>query len=591
MKTWQALWQLIRFRPGLYALSVCLQLPRDLVIVATGFLTREYLNTLTNATPTVWSLQTIILLLIAAAVLRVVLNFAGEAVDKLFLFTNYALLRKNLFQQILDRPASQQFSVSPGDAISRLGGDVEELTKFLSWALFGLSEILTAIVAIAVMLSISPQITAIILIPLVVLGVTIHAIRNQVQRYRRASRDAAGYVQGLIGEIFRSVQAIQVATAEQPMLRHFREANAARRSTALKDRLFNELMGSFSNNLTHICTGIVLLLVGQTIRNGTLTVGDFALFVYMLFRATGLMSALAWNVMVYQQGGISLERLTQLMPDTPPETLVRHGPVYHTEQPPAPPFEAKSPAQRLDTLSVSDLSFTHPNTTTGIHEISFQLKRGSFCVITGRVGAGKTTLLRVLLGLLSRQSGQLVWNGEPVSAPDTFFVPPRCAYVPQVPHLFSETLRNNILLGLPEPRVDLPGAIYTAALDRAVPRFEHGLETLVGARGTRLSGGQIQRTAAARMFVRDPELYVIDDVSSALDVETEQQLWERIFARSQGTYLVVSHRRAVLERADQIIVLQNGRIVGQGTLAELLASCAEMQQICVQPSRTPPAQR
>jgi ATP-binding cassette subfamily B protein len=149
-----------------------------------------------------------------------------------------------------------------------------------------------------------------------------------------------------------------------------------------------------------------------------------------------------------------------------------------------------------------------------------------------------------------------------------------------VPRLFSTTLRDNLLLGLPEEQVNLPWAIHSAVLEQDVATLEKGLDTLVGPKGVKLSGGQIQRSAAARMFVRQPELLVFDDISSALDVETEQQLWERLFARTDTpTCLVVSHRRPALRRADHIIVLKDGQIEDEGKLDELLLRCEEMQRL------------
>jgi ATP-binding cassette subfamily B protein len=464
--------------------------------------------------------------------------------------------------------------------ITRFREDVDHTEEAISWTADLAGSAIFAVLAMVILASIDAKITLLVFTPLVVVVLIAERASNRIRRYRIAAREATGHITGNLGEMFGSVQSIKVAGAEAAMVQHFTELNDSRRTAMVRDRVLTAALESVFWNTLNIGTGIILILGAASMSSGELGVGDFALFVYFLDFVTDATYFIGLFLARFKQAGVSIDRMAEMLGDASADELVQPRALHLTDALPAPVPPAPGRADRLQHIDVRELSFRYSDSGRGIDNVSFSVERGSFTVITGRIGSGKTTLLRALLGLVAADSGEVRWNGAQVANPAEFFVPPRSAYTTQVPTLFSMSLRDNLLMGMPIDDAAVQSAIRSAALDRDVAAMPDGLDTLVGPLGMRLSGGQIQRTAAARMFVRRPELLVFDDLSSALDVETEQTLWERLFTEQSGsTAIVVSHRRPALQRADQIIVLKDGRVDAVGVVDDLMSGNEEFRHL------------
>lgn len=574
------LWKLVTYKPFLFVPFFLLEMlffagfPQIV-----GLLSREFFNIISGEATMGLNYWGVLGIMIAVSVA----NNVGSLMDFVvygIVRTNFTgLMRRNLLNTLLHHPGAQPYPESTGETISRFRGDVGEIAMFANELISPIGQTVFAVIALVTMARISPRITIIAVAPTLIIFFLSRFTTKTFIRLRKARRKASGRLSGMIGEIFSAVESMKVSGAENSVIDRFNALTGDLRDKAIKDAVFHEFIHFSYRSIVSLGIGLILLTLGELIGSEEFTIGDFSLFVYYLSFLSEFMGMFGDVLARYQQIKVSVERIsTVLAPDTA-DKLTEHNPIYITGELPEVPYHAKTQADLLSDLSVKNLTFLFGETGRGIEDVTFTIPRNSFTVVTGRIGSGKTTVLRTLMGLLPRTSGEIYWNGKPIEDPAHFFQPPRSAYTPQIPQLFSETMRENVLMGLPEDQVDLDFALYTAVMEDDLKAIDDGLEATLGARGVRLSGGQRQRSAAARMFVRSPELLVLDDISSALDVETEKKLWERVFALENHTILAVSHRHTVLEHADQIILMEEGRIKAIGTLKELLETQEEMRQL------------
>lgn len=544
---------------------------------ATGKLQQAFFDSLTHQSHWNTRLSVIICLFVASGLVALVATVGGILVDTVVEFRVGTLLRHNLLAHILERPGYRPFSCSVPDAVSRIRTDVGEVMGSIWWPISVGAQVLVSLIAVALMLSISVPTTLIGLLPLALVAIVIRWSARRVERLQSRNREASVRVSDFISSILANVEAIQVNMAEGAVVGRLEELGEMRRGASVKDRVFEEVVSSLYFNAGQLATGGLLILAGVALRSGSISVGALALFISYLAWISEL-PFLAGRLFVrYRQAAVWFQRMGELTVDGKPGDLVRPLPEHAGHHPSAHTVWYQGPTQPLRTLAMERVTIRYAGSTSGITDVSFQITRGEFIAITGRVASGKTALLRALLGLVRVERGRLFWNGHAVMDPTRFMIPPRVAYVPQTPHLFSESIRDNVLQGLECSDAAIFDALRIAGLEREIREMSDVLDTQLGRGGLRLSGGQAQRLAVARAVVRKPELLVADDISSALDVRTEAALWNALVGMKIPAIIAVSHRVPILARASTVIVLRDGAVVAQGLYQDLVNDCEELQ--------------
>lgn len=572
MSSLKVFWEIVRRSPGPFWTDLFLQLFRSCIPLLPGLVVREVIDRLSGNAPLTSAFWLLLSLMVGVVVARVIALLVCVAYDGICEAKGVGLLMRSGVGRALEKPGALSLRHPTGDVVNRLLGDGTTASSTIVNTMMVAGAGLQALLALAVMFLIDPLITAVVCVPLAAAGALINMASNRIRRYHRESRQAAGQVSAFLREVFHSAQAVKLAGAEDTVMAHLHELNENRRKKSLQSRLFTDVfLASVWINSTHLATGVVLALAVRGIGQGTFSVGDLALFVVYVGWMTDFTALFSQNLARQKQAAVSAQRVEEALPGS---VTGLAGLSARAPLPGATVTTSVQAAEPLRLLEVRDLTYLHEESGRGVHGVNLTVAPDDFVVVTGRVGSGKTTLLRAVLGLLPRQSGTVRWNGREVDE----LLPPLTGYVPQVPRLFTGTMLDNILLGLDADDARVTRAAQAAVLERDLSTLDEGLSTVVGPRGARLSGGQAQRVAAARMFVREPALIVVDDLSSALDVETENLLWQRLSQR-RSACLAVSHRRAALKRATQVIVLDAGRVAAAGTLDDLLAGSPLMREL------------
>ncbi|MCO5176458.1 MAG: ABC transporter ATP-binding protein/permease [Thermomicrobiales bacterium] len=522
--TWRNIISMIRARPGLYFLHLSLWTIIHLSPLIPGLIAREFFDSLSGSSGTSFGTNELILLLVLFAIARSVLWMAAGFAETLSRFVMSGQIRRILLKTILGRPGAVALTTPVGETISRFRDDAYAAEDVVDWINDVIGSGLFALAALVIMARIDIWVTVVVFAPMLIIAAIARRASNALSERRAASSQATSDVTSAIGDIVGAALVLQVAGAESRAVEHFRRLSERRRSAMLADRLLTQALEAITANTVSIGTGLVMLLAASRLRDGSLSVGDFVLFISYLGYIAGFTDDLGRFLAHYQQTGVAFRRLRHIIGGDSEAVLVQHEPLYlRGSLPPVAQYPARD-AEPLEQLDVRDLSATHPGQEHGVSDISLTLQCGTLTVVTGRIGAGKTTLLRTVLGLLPLNGGELRWNGQRIADPADFMTPPRAAYTAQGPRLFSDTLERNILLGLDVEPPDLARRYALQCWIRMSRRYRQDWR--------RRSARAVSRSPAARRSAcrcadagAASRSFVIDDLSSALDVETERLLW------------------------------------------------------------------
>jgi ATP-binding cassette, subfamily B, bacterial len=440
---------------------------------------------------------------------------------------------------------------APSEAVSRFRDDPRDVMFFVDVLVDVVGSSLFGAVAIAVMFRINALATVAGVAPMVALTFFNHSIGHRSRRARAIARQSTSEVTGFLGAALGAATTIKVLGAGPAVLRRLDQLSDHRAKANVKDQIITESMFTVTDTVADFSLGLALLVAALGARAGRLDAGGVALFASYLGNLVWLPRRLAMLFVGHRRFEVSAGRMEKLLPartaSVDPLMTHRVAPILGGGPVARPSVAVRRKLDRLELIGVT-------NRERGLDGVSLDMRRGQIAIVTGPVGTGKSSLLQAVLGLISMDDGEVRWNDEAVVDRAAFFIPPHCAFVPQTPNLFAQSLAENVRLGEDIEAHTLLAALRQSAFDGDVAGFPEGLATRIGSRGIRLSGGQLQRAAAARAFARNTELVVLDDLTSALDVETELLLWERL--RANGvTVLAASTRPAALAQADLIVHL------------------------------------
>jgi ATP-binding cassette subfamily B protein len=505
-------------------------------------------------------------------------------------------IRGALFRQLLLLDQGFYGQAHTGDLMTRVTNDLSAVRQFLGPGVNSLiGSTLFVSVAGALLFRTNAALALLVLTLLPVITLLFVVVGRRMRKIFRGVQDQFGDLSTRAQENFSGIRTIKAYAQEEAEIRVFHEQNEHYRAMNVRYVLLSGLLWPSITLTMGLIGALVLLVGGQLVAEGTMTLGELVLFNTYLALLAWPMVNLGWTVNLYQQASASMGRIAEVLHRQPAIAGAAGAPGRASV---AGSLEFRDVGIRYDRTLADDGPFdyaqgrrrtmddgdaktstqnsklkTHNSEGWVLRQISFTVPRGSSLAIVGATGVGKTTLVNLLARVRDPDEGQVLIDGQDIRALPLDDLRHAIGYVPQDTFLFSVPLRENVTFGRTDATQDeIDRAVEISRLSNDLTQFPNGLDTLIGERGVTLSGGQKQRTAIARAVLRDPAILVLDDALSSVDTHTASEILAGLReVMRERTSIIIAQRIATVKDADQVIVLHDGRIVEQGGHRELLA--------------------
>ena len=513
--------------------------------------------------------RTALLLLLLAAIVwifrmlsRVLIFGAGRQVE----FS----LKQRIFQHLLTIEPSYFSENRSGDLINRATSDVDNIRRLVGFAVLSFINIIFAYgFTLPAMLNIDVKLSLLALTVYPLMLITVQLFSGKLRRYQEEIQVKLSDMSELIQEDMSGMALIRIYAQENQERAAFKEKNQRLLAANLKLARTRNLLFPIIEGLANISLFILLLLGTKIIASGQITIGEFVDLVFLVERLAFPTALLGFTISAYQQGEVSIDRV---------ETITEAEPKIKN----SPQAIVLLPEEIRGAITARNLTYTYPGATTpALYDLNFTIKPGETVAIVGSIGSGKSTLANAIPRLLDIEAGELFLDNHDITKLDLKTLRKAIAYVPQDSFLFSTTIKNNIRYG--EPLAETEEVIQSAQQAQIHPEimtFPQEYETIVGERGITLSGGQRQRTSLARALLTDAKVLILDDALSSVDNETATKILNSLSpTRAKKTVIFISHQLSAAATCDRILVMDEGKIVQNGTHENLLREAGLYQSL------------